>query len=166
MDETNIDSVWDGLVHPKRLQDVCLEFLASLTLEAIEFVTTSREQGFLQQQQQQEHELQKKGRAWDQASGGGGGEIDRALRHIKAYIGVEHLLGLEGKLPAHFCDQMLSHIASRKKLTDTVLRYISHRSMGSITKVHITSVLTPDTCLLYTSPSPRDATLSRMPSSA
>ena len=24
----------------------------------------------------------------------------------------------------------------------------------------------PDTCLLYTSPSPRDATLSRMPSSA
>ena len=27
-------------------------------------------------------------------------------------------------------------------------------------------ILKPDTCLLYTSPSPRDATLSRMPSSA
>ena len=29
-----------------------------------------------------------------------------------------------------------------------------------------TAVLTPIPCLLYTSPSPRDATLSRMPSSA
>ena len=27
-------------------------------------------------------------------------------------------------------------------------------------------IVTPDACLLYTSPSPRDATLSRMPSSA
>ena len=33
------------------------------------------------------------------------------------------------------------------------------------TTIRVQSVL-PDTCLLYTSPSPRDATLSRMPSSA
>ena len=31
---------------------------------------------------------------------------------------------------------------------------------------HLVTVYTPNSCLLYTSPSPRDATLSRMPSSA
>ena len=30
----------------------------------------------------------------------------------------------------------------------------------------VATIRAPDTCLLYTSPSPRDATLSRMPSSA
>ena len=32
--------------------------------------------------------------------------------------------------------------------------------------MHVGGTAEPDTCLLYTSPSPRDATLSRMPSSA
>ena len=32
--------------------------------------------------------------------------------------------------------------------------------------VHVEPDVSPNTCLLYTSPSPRDATLSRMPSSA
>ena len=36
----------------------------------------------------------------------------------------------------------------------------------NITAKSIEQVLSPNTCLLYTSPSPRDATLSRMPSSA
>ena len=33
-------------------------------------------------------------------------------------------------------------------------------------KVHLCVVMTSDSCLLYTSPSPRDGLLSRMPSSA
>ena len=45
----------------------------------------------------------------------------------------------------------------------TVARYIAKDSKGAI---DVTLVEPSRTCLLYTSPSPRDATLSRMPSSA
>ena len=45
--------------------------------------------------------------------------------------------------------------------TDCIVEYILSEDNGSYT-ISIVS----DTCLLYTSPSPRDATLSRMPSSA
>ena len=39
-------------------------------------------------------------------------------------------------------------------------------ALGGGAKLNGASITAPDTCLLYTSPSPRDATLSRMPSSA
>ena len=38
------------------------------------------------------------------------------------------------------------------------------KSLDSVTKEH--AILASNTCLLYTSPSPRDGLLSRMPSSA
>ena len=41
---------------------------------------------------------------------------------------------------------------------------IDVQSISDINPTHI--VISPGPCLLYTSPSPRDATLSRMPSSA
>ena len=41
------------------------------------------------------------------------------------------------------------------------------KKVGIETHIHSTNLkLEKNTCLLYTSPSPRDATLSRMPSSA
>ena len=42
------------------------------------------------------------------------------------------------------------------------VQLVHHDELGSGT----TSITRPSYCLLYTSPSPRDATLSRMPSSA
>eukprot|EP00831_Metopus_contortus_P077123 TRINITY_DN71702_c0_g1_i1.p2 TRINITY_DN71702_c0_g1~~TRINITY_DN71702_c0_g1_i1.p2 ORF type:complete len:114 (-),score=8.21 TRINITY_DN71702_c0_g1_i1:78-419(-) len=44
-----------------------------------------------------------------------------------------------------------------------VLFPVSHKVSGSFEKPHVLCV---DTCLLYTSPSPRDLSTSRMPSSA
>ena len=38
--------------------------------------------------------------------------------------------------------------------------------VGSLIHIYAIGYMAHDTCLLYTSPSPRDATLSRMPSSA
>ena len=53
--------------------------------------------------------------------------------------------------------------------TDKLIVYrngqLIQRSDYSLTGTTLT-LITPNTCLLYTSPSPRDATLSRMPSSA
>ena len=48
------------------------------------------------------------------------------------------------------------HIRKREKFTDEELQYLAGFPLITLEK----------TCLLYTSPSPRDATLSRMPSSA
>ena len=39
-------------------------------------------------------------------------------------------------------------------------------ALGGFATTAITALTAQNTCLLYTSPSPRDATLSRMPSSA
>ena len=47
------------------------------------------------------------------------------------------------------CSQPAGHLESGESLTTAVIREVLE-----------------ETCLLYTSPSPRDATLSRMPSSA
>ena len=47
-------------------------------------------------------------------------------------------------------------------LTDEVMRISSSKASGKILR----NINQKVTCLLYTSPSPRDATLSRMPSSA
>ena len=61
---------------------------------------------------------------------------------------------IEGEKPKAF-----KKYAVKKKLGFLTLDYSGHgKSSGKFTKGNI--------CLLYTSPSPRDATLSRMPSSA
>ena len=44
--------------------------------------------------------------------------------------------------------------------------YIEHILSGDASEKEIRDILIALNCLLYTSPSPRDATLSRMPSSA
>ena len=44
--------------------------------------------------------------------------------------------------------------------------YYSQRTAGAKNAIDSVLPLMKDACLLYTSPSPRDATLSRMPSSA
>ena len=49
------------------------------------------------------------------------------------------------------------------KKTDVIFNGTAVRKKSSVAEVYLTF---DNTCLLYTSPSPRDATLSRMPSSA
>ena len=54
---------------------------------------------------------------------------------------------------------------SEKDLDNLVCAY---KGLKSVAKANVTTGITfvPDTCLLYTSPSPRDKRQSRMPSSA
>eukprot|EP01016_Furgasonia_blochmanni_P042638 TRINITY_DN5677_c0_g1_i2.p2 TRINITY_DN5677_c0_g1~~TRINITY_DN5677_c0_g1_i2.p2 ORF type:complete len:171 (+),score=15.52 TRINITY_DN5677_c0_g1_i2:380-892(+) len=52
-----------------------------------------------------------------------------------------------------------------KTLSDIILFTLFHLALG-INTVHNTALVNTSTCLLYTSPSPRDGLLSRMPSSA
>ena len=59
--------------------------------------------------------------------------------------------------------EMLNILAERLFPVDELTALASRRSLGTECSFG-DKVLT--TCLLYTSPSPRDATLSRMPSSA
>ena len=53
-----------------------------------------------------------------------------------------------------------SDVSSPAEKKKVVKKLSSSVAMIEISKIH------PNPCLLYTSPSPRDATLSRMPSSA
>ena len=60
------------------------------------------------------------------------------------------------------CSKFSDYILGQKFLVETSQATYSaakHKALGQSTTTH-------STCLLYTSPSPRDATLSRMPSSA
>ena len=64
-----------------------------------------------------------------------------------------------------------SYYTSEKNLLRSLNIYYSHSVMGKAKyscnqKANKNKENVPNICLLYTSPSPRDATLSRMPSSA
>ena len=60
-------------------------------------------------------------------------------------------IGSYGKVCKAKCDDLL---CAAKLMHETLFDPTAHRQIA------------PQSCLLYTSPSPRDATLSRMPSSA
>ena len=82
----------------------------------------------------------------------------------KLYIVFLHGLmsDIEGKKPQTFL-----RFAKKNKLGFLALEYSGHgKSSGEFTKGNISIWSNDTSCLLYTSPSPRDATLSRMPSSA
>ena len=51
-----------------------------------------------------------------------------------------------------------------RRITRTVM--VGDVAIGSDYPVRVQSMINEDTCLLYTSPSPRDLSTSRMPSSA
>ena len=55
---------------------------------------------------------------------------------------------------------------SELKITDDIFFNQTDLGQDSIQRIVSDSIGHCDDCLLYTSPSPRDATLSRMPSSA
>ena len=68
---------------------------------------------------------------------------------------------------------ILSHAIETTKTVEFQSNYgiVPHtsqrrRALFEKNKFEVIENATPETCLLYTSPSPRDATLSRMPSSA
>ena len=56
-----------------------------------------------------------------------------------------------------------SEVLFTEKLTEPVVQMLKE---GEVMVIENTRFAKAETCLLYTSPSPRDATLSRMPSSA
>lgn len=135
------NSFCDGLVHPKLLQDSCLEYLVSLTLELVHSygyscATSSREQA----SDRQEEELER-GRTHFQP------DVQRLLRNLKTSLGMNYILGPEGTLPAHFCDKLLAFLASRKILTDTLVKCVCHQTFGCVTKLPRSEALelTPDT---------------------
>eukprot|EP00830_Metopus_es_P011138 TRINITY_DN2126_c0_g1_i2.p1 TRINITY_DN2126_c0_g1~~TRINITY_DN2126_c0_g1_i2.p1 ORF type:complete len:141 (+),score=26.75 TRINITY_DN2126_c0_g1_i2:63-485(+) len=57
-------------------------------------------------------------------------------------------------------------ISNEKKLQKSDIKIYKSDFKQSPTTIHHLQSMNLDSCLLYTSPSPRDATLSRMPSSA
>ena len=65
-------------------------------------------------------------------------------------------LGLSGNVGRQICEQVRS---------DNLLAYDTS-DIRRLEAIHLLGRRLDITCLLYTSPSPRDATLSRMPSSA
>ena len=75
------------------------------------------------------------------------------------------ILGTAGltSLMSAFAIQARESILLGEKVTDVLVTGATG-GVGSLAVMAITAKL--PTCLLYTSPSPRDATLSRMPSSA
>ena len=63
------------------------------------------------------------------------------------------------------CIEECRSIYQQKHISITSTTGISSLNINGIT-IHSWAGITPHTCLLYTSPSPRDGLLSRMPSSA
>ena len=60
--------------------------------------------------------------------------------------------------------QRLSKVAKEFNVgVDTILEFLASKGVDDLNR---NSKISPETCLLYTSPSPRDGLLSRMPSSA
>ena len=84
-------------------------------------------------------------------------QIDDLSPQVVAYT-------LEQLLAAGALDVFTQNIGMKKSRSGVLLSVICHPELAHTCKTIIFRETT--TCLLYTSPSPRDATLSRMPSSA
>ena len=134
----------DGLLHPKRLQDRCIELLSCLIVKVVKSLhrTVREEHSHVQQE---EHELQLELEQQEQQGKGRASEpnhfqaedgepIYRTLRHLRSYIGLEGVLGAEGKLSAHFCDQILAYLSSKLGLTDRLISFVCHSSFGCTTR--------------------------------
>ena len=66
---------------------------------------------------------------------------------------------IDNKISSEFLDHFVFHDTSKKVLNQISSSLLNSNQSGF-------TLTGPYGCLLYTSPSPRDATLSRMPSSA
>ena len=82
------------------------------------------------------------------------------------------MIGVTGSAPGNFA-QLASAYRSKHNIDAKDLKRAmahvsvkSHANGAKNPKAHLQKVIDIDTCLLYTSPSPRDGLLSRMPSSA
>ena len=78
-------------------------------------------------------------------------------------ISTEAIAGLSISYPLYFI-LLAFAVGFGQGATALVSIAIGKKKLNEAMKIHIQALLI--TCLLYTSPSPRDATLSRMPSSA
>ena len=58
------------------------------------------------------------------------------------------------------------HGFQKQPKTKKTIQYEVEQALSKVANHKVVTICSGRTCLLYTSPSPRDATLSRMPSSA
>ena len=138
MEYANLPSYCDGLVAPKRLQDSSLEYFASLIYDAVHTnpvpgsttvaQSTSRDQLSL-------YRSVERTWIWDHFHKSDEEEITGALRHLRASLGMEQVLGSHAVLPAHFCDRILAHASYKGRLTDSLVRCVGHMTFGSVTKL-------------------------------
>ena len=91
---------------------------------------------------------------------GGGAVRQRDVFHVKGEF-------FEQKFYASFAMATQEEVAAaERRESDARSRSIDHPGFGERGRAPIASTSSRDTCLLYTSPSPRDKRQSRMPSSA
>ena len=101
--------------------------------------------------------------------GGGIRSLNVALRQIfDLYSCVRPCRYYQGTPSPHKRPQDLDVIVYRENTEDIYMgvEWEADDAVGQELRKHLNEVVIPANCLLYTSPSPRDATLSRMPSSA
>ena len=85
------------------------------------------------------------------------------------FISGHHLRGYQNCPNAEVlavCDIVPSRAEQRAEEFDIPNCFTSIDELLSIKEIDAVSICTPNICLLYTSPSPRDLSTSRMPSSA
>ena len=92
---------------------------------------------------------------------GGGYNMEKPIISVNAYTGVSNLLNTPGLLNA----QQHADMIWQSQINDGLAPVHPQYGNGA-SPVIPNSIVDYTSCLLYTSPSPRDATLSRMPSSA
>ena len=91
--------------------------------------------------------------------------VERFLKHIKDPI--QRKLALEASLPQKLDKDIIACLLPTDADTTALFDWLKSRPFVEKRGGHWAyHPIVRDTCLLYTSPSPRDATLSRMPSSA
>ena len=81
------------------------------------------------------------------------------LRHIEVQEEEKRSLSEEGERKDRVIQQNVNHMSIRRE-------EVQAKDQKKAAEIDQLRVIQSSDCLLYTSPSPRDATLSRMPSSA
>ena len=92
--------------------------------------------------------------------------LDEKIEHLEK-IGIDHLIihPFDKKFSLLSADQFIKeYLVEKLKLKHIIIGY-DHR-FGKGREASVSDLKEYSICLLYTSPSPRDATTSRMPSSA
>ena len=94
-------------------------------------------------------------------------EVGGTTDYIKILDGNNQTLMCVYTIPADKVGYLTKYSLSAQKSSSTTINFTAQLRTREFEKVfRVREIVSFGTCLLYTSPSPRDATLSRMPSSA